>query len=87
MSYSESNLVEKLKRLQQTEESIQTLSQWALMYAKHHKRTVDIWMREFTAASVDRKLLLYFCNDVMQTSRKKTLDFIKAFSKVLPGAF
>lgn len=87
MSYSESNLVEKLKRLQQTEESIQTLSQWALMYAKHHKRTVDIWMREFKASSVDRKLLLYFCNDVMQTSRKKTLDFIKAFSKVLPEAF
>lgn len=87
MSYSESNLVEKLKRLQQTEESIQTLSQWALMYAKHHKRTVDIWMREFKASTVDRKLLLYFCNDVMQTSRKKTLDFIKAFSKVLPEAF
>jgi hypothetical protein len=87
MSYSESNLVDKLKRLQQTEESIQTLSQWALMFTKHHKRTVDIWMREFKAATVDRKLLLYFCNDVMQTSRKKTLDFIKAFGKVLPEAF
>lgn len=87
MAFSESNLVGKLQKLQQTEESIQTLSEWAMMYTKHHKRTVDVWMKEFKAGSVDRKLLLYFCNDVMQKSRKKTMDFVKAFGKILPDAF
>ena len=87
MSFSEQTLVDKLKRLKQTEDSIQTLSQWMLMYAKHWKKAVDIWTREFRSGGVDRKLLLYVANDVMQTSRSKTGDFIKGFAKVLPDCY
>lgn len=36
-------------------------------------------------AKSSRKILyLYLANDIMQNSRKKTQDFIKGFSEVLP---
>jgi len=41
---------------------------------------------EFLAPKERKLVFLYLANDIMQTSRKKGGEFIKEFSRVMPGA-
>ncbi|PRP80536.1 regulation of nuclear pre-mRNA domain-containing protein 1B-like [Planoprotostelium fungivorum] len=87
MSFSEAALQEKLNKLNATQENIETLSQWILFYRKHYQQTVKLWYQQFQKGNAQKRLtLLYLSNDILQTSRKKGLEFVQEFSKVLPSA-
>ncbi|OQV20675.1 putative Regulation of nuclear pre-mRNA domain-containing protein 1B [Hypsibius exemplaris] len=88
-AFSEQAFKAKLKDLNNTQASIQTISLWAGHHRKQYARIVAIWMEELREArEAGRKLtLLYFANDVVQNMRKKALEFLAEFQTVLLEAF
>ena len=92
MSFSPDILNKKLSSLQETQDSIVTISQWVLFHHRHCKETAELWatfILNLPANGSSKKLsLLYLCNDVVQQARhKRKMDFITEFSKVLPRVF
>ncbi|RLV86384.1 hypothetical protein JA9_004391 [Meyerozyma sp. JA9] len=91
MSFSPSILAKKLSSLQETQDSIVTISQWVLFHQRHSKEAASTWAKYITedpdARSSKKKLsLLYLCNDVVQQARhKRKQEFIDEFAAVLPG--
>eukprot|EP00941_MAST-03F_sp_MAST-3F-sp1_P001699 g1699.t1 len=85
-SYSRSALLQKLKRLSNSQSSIQTASQWIIFHWRNADDVVTAWESELRQSKVDRKmLLLYLANDVLQSRKKHRTDAVKAvFAKVLP---
>jgi len=87
-AFSEDNFVKKLSDLNNSQQSIQTLSLWLIHHRKHSKTIVEIWMKELKKARVSKKLtLLYLANDVVQNSKKKGPEFNRDFKPVLMDAF
>ncbi|XP_014667667.1 PREDICTED: regulation of nuclear pre-mRNA domain-containing protein 1B-like isoform X2 [Priapulus caudatus] len=86
-SFTDATLVKKLKEVNNTQQSIQTLSLWLIHHRKHAKKIVVVWFSELGKAPIARKLtLMYLANDVIQNSKKKGPEFNKAFLDVLAGA-
>jgi len=74
--------------LNQSQQSIQTLSLWLIHHRKHAKNITQVWARELHKARPNRRLtFLYLANDVVQNSKKKGPEFIKSFQHVLPDAY
>ena len=66
------SLVEKLSKLNSTQASIETLSEWCTFHRREAGRVVGIWDQEFNQAPSGKRLvLLYLANDILQNSRKK----------------
>ncbi|CAG5134582.1 unnamed protein product [Candidula unifasciata] len=87
-SFSDSNLVKKFAELNNTQQSIQTLSLWLIHHRKHSKTIVQIWYRELEKAKPSKRLtFVYLANDVIQNSKKKGPEFSKDFSHILADAF
>uniref|UniRef100_A0A0B6Y8G2 CID domain-containing protein n=1 Tax=Arion vulgaris TaxID=1028688 RepID=A0A0B6Y8G2_9EUPU len=87
-SFSESNLAKKFVELNNTQQSIQTLSLWLIHHRKHSKTIVQIWYRELEKAKPTKRLtFVYLANDVIQNSKKKGPEFSKDFSNILADAF
>lgn len=85
--YSEQVLAEKLTRMNSSQQSIQTLSHWIMYHRKRSVQSVQIWEKELYKTSADRKItFLYLANDIMQSSRKKSGEFIQEFSKIIKPA-
>jgi len=85
-AYTEEVLVDKLNKLNNTQQSVQTLAHWVMFHRKRCVQSIQVWDREVFKANKERKIVfLYLANDIMQTSRKKGGEFIKEFSKVLQG--
>ncbi|GIY26769.1 regulation of nuclear pre-mRNA domain-containing protein 1B [Caerostris darwini] len=81
-------LGKKLSELNNSQQSIQTLSLWLIHHRKHHKSIVQVWFKELKKAKPNRKLtFMYLANDVIQNSKKKGPEFSKEFSTVLSKAF
>ncbi|KAG8188204.1 hypothetical protein JTE90_021225 [Oedothorax gibbosus] len=81
-------LEKKLHELNNSQQSIQTLSLWLVHHRKHHRAIVHIWLKELNKAKDARKLtFMYLANDVIQISKKKGPEFSKEFSSVLGKAF
>lgn len=93
MSFSLNVLVKKLLGLQETQDSIVTISQWVLFHQRHSKEAASTWAKYITSDpdarnSKKRLSLLYLCNDVVQQARhKRKPEFIDDFGGVLPGVF
>uniref|UniRef100_A0A7S4G674 CID domain-containing protein n=1 Tax=Eutreptiella gymnastica TaxID=73025 RepID=A0A7S4G674_9EUGL len=89
MTFNGEILKDKLKNLTTTPQSIQTLSHWVSYHKKHYKEIVTTWRREVYQANDSQQKLafLYLANDVMQNTRKKTLDFVTEFGAVMPDVF
>eukprot|EP01103_Thecamoeba_quadrilineata_P004457 TRINITY_DN1418_c0_g1_i1.p1 TRINITY_DN1418_c0_g1~~TRINITY_DN1418_c0_g1_i1.p1 ORF type:complete len:426 (+),score=94.34 TRINITY_DN1418_c0_g1_i1:23-1279(+) len=86
-AYSDQVLTEKLEKLNNSQQSIQTLCHWVMYHRKRSKQSVEIWDREMRKATKDRKLtFLYLANDIMQNSRKRGGEFINEFGRVLKNA-
>eukprot|EP00300_Choanocystis_sp_HF-7_P018840 c20156_g1_i1.p1 GENE.c20156_g1_i1~~c20156_g1_i1.p1 ORF type:complete len:183 (+),score=21.45 c20156_g1_i1:55-603(+) len=83
--FSESTFVEKLGNLQNTQQSIQTISGWVLYHKKRFKQTVAVWEQEVNKAPTAKKLtLFYLANDIIQNAkRKKITEFLDEFSKTI----
>jgi regulator of Ty1 transposition protein 103 len=46
--FTEAALEKKLSELNNSQQSIQTLSLWLIHHRKHHSTIVKIWFKEFT---------------------------------------
>jgi CID domain len=84
----ESILRDKLKKLESNQDSIQALSHWIIFHRKRLcEKSVAIWNEELMDAPVAKKLsFLYLANDIIQSSRRKALDFVSAFAELLEQA-
>lgn len=77
----------KLENLNNTQASIETLSNWCQFYRKQAQTVVSGWESEFTRAPSQRRVhMLYLANDILQNSRKKGPEFQASFFNVLPRA-
>jgi len=87
-AFNEEALTEKLSKLNNSQQSIVTLSHWCVYHRKRAKLVVQIWNTEFAKAPKERRLaFIYLANDVLQNSRKKGPEFVDEFYKVMPRAF
>ncbi|PVH15503.1 uncharacterized protein CXQ87_003345 [Candidozyma duobushaemuli] len=90
MSFSPDVFKKKLDSLQETQDSIVSISQWVLFHHRRVKELCQLWS-EYTLSD-DPKLnskkklsLLYLCNDVVQQARhKRKPEFSAEFAKCLP---
>ncbi|XP_076917429.1 uncharacterized protein LOC143577498 [Bidens hawaiensis] len=80
-------LVEKLSKLNSSQQSIETLSHWCIFHMNKAKQVVETWARQFHCSPRDQRLaFLYLANDILQNSRRKGSEFVAEFWKVLPDA-
>ncbi|RZC59455.1 hypothetical protein C5167_006746 [Papaver somniferum] len=80
-------LVEKLAKLNSSQQSIETLSHWCIFHMKKAKQVVETWDRQFHCSPREQRLpFLYLANDILQNSRRKGSEFVDEFWKVLPDA-
>jgi len=88
----EKDFREKLSKLSESQQSIQTLSHWVAFHKANAAHAANVWADEAQrAADPHRQLLLvYLANDVMQNSRRKGTPCADAFASqmatVLPAA-
>lgn len=81
----ERTFVTKLRGMTNSQQSVQTTSLWVQFYQNKAKLLVTAWKTEIIKSSSKKKLTyMYLANDIIQTSRKKTMDFVKEFAIVLP---
>eukprot|EP00884_Botryococcus_braunii_P003115 jgi/Botrbrau1/12804/Bobra.117_1s0020.1 len=80
-TFSSQLLLEKLTKLNTSQQSIETVSQWCQFHRKEAKQIVTTWEAEFSKQGpMVRKLaLLYVANDILQNSRKKGPEFVAPF--------
>ncbi|EEQ39331.1 hypothetical protein CLUG_03459 [Clavispora lusitaniae ATCC 42720] len=90
MSFSPDIFNKKLDSLQETQESIVSISQWVLFHHRHAQELCRLWSDYTltrTSKSNKRLSLLYLCNDVVQEARhKRKPEFSAEFAKILPKA-
>lgn len=80
-------LVEKLAKLNNSQQSIETLSHWCIFHMNKAKLVVETWARQFYCSPREQRLaFLYLANDILQNSRRKGSEFVGEFWKVLPDA-
>ncbi|ODV79536.1 DUF618-domain-containing protein [Suhomyces tanzawaensis NRRL Y-17324] len=92
MSFSKESFTKKLSVLQDTQESIVSISQWVFFHHRHSKECAKIWsdyiltVPPTSSASAKKLCLLYLCNDVVQRAkRKRKQEFIDEFALILPN--
>lgn len=93
MSFSPDIFRSKLDSLQETQDSIVSISQWVLFHHRRAKDLCQIWSDYILGSSPPvpsrkRLSLLYLCNDVVQQARhKRKPEFIENFAGCLPQVF
>ncbi|KAF2279644.1 DUF618-domain-containing protein [Westerdykella ornata] len=86
--YTDDAINAKLASLNETTESIVSVSQWILFYRKNAERTAQVWTQKINTCHSSKKLpLIYVANEVVQQSRiKKKEEFIRAFEPLIAEA-
>ncbi|KAK9951449.1 hypothetical protein M0R45_006890 [Rubus argutus] len=80
-------LSEKLSKLNNSQQSIESLSRWCISHRKKAKQIVETWDKYFNSSQKDQRVsFLYLANDILQNSRRKGSEFVNEFWKVLPAA-
>ncbi|GKV07650.1 hypothetical protein SLEP1_g19397 [Rubroshorea leprosula] len=80
-------LSEKLSKLNNSQQSIESLSRWCVTHRKKAKHIVETWDKLFNSSQKEQRVsFLYLANDILQNSRRKGSEFVNEFWKVLPGA-
>ncbi|XP_062111911.1 uncharacterized protein LOC133823260 isoform X2 [Humulus lupulus] len=80
-------LAEKLSKLNNSQQSIESLSRWCISCRKKAKPIVETWDKFFNSSQREQHIsFLYLANDILQNSRRKGSEFVNEFWKVLPGA-
>ncbi|KAJ6841912.1 regulation of nuclear pre-mRNA domain-containing protein 1B-like [Iris pallida] len=86
-AFNSETLAEKLSKLNNSQQSIESLSSWCITHRKKAKQIVETWEKLFNSSSEEKKVsFLYLANDILQNSRRKGSEFVNEFWKVLPGA-
>lgn len=87
MTFNTGSFVGKLIELNNSQQSIQTLSGWCIHHRRNAQQIVDVWFQQLTKSPKERKLLfMYLSNDIIQNSKRKGSEFTQEFSRVLPDA-
>lgn len=90
MSFSPDIFRKKLDLLQETQDSIVSISQWVLFHHRHANDLCHLWsdytMAKSPQVNLKKRLsLLYLCNDVVQQARhKRKPEFAAGFAEILP---
>ncbi|KAJ4980058.1 hypothetical protein NE237_010838 [Protea cynaroides] len=80
-------LAEKLSKLNNSQQSIETLSHWCIFHRNKAKQVVETWDKLFNSSQKEQRVsFLYLANDILQNSRRKGSEFVNEFWKVLPAA-
>ncbi|KAJ8763211.1 hypothetical protein K2173_025596 [Erythroxylum novogranatense] len=80
-------LAEKLAKLNNSQQSIESLSSWCISHRKRARQVVETWENFFNSSQRDQRIpFLYLANDILQNSRRKGSEFVNEFWKVLPAA-
>ncbi|XVE90296.1 hypothetical protein DITRI_Ditri20bG0066400 [Diplodiscus trichospermus] len=80
-------LIEKLSKLNNSQQSIESLSRWCIIHRKKAKQIVETWDKLFNSSQKEQRVsFLYLANDILQNSRRKGSEFVNEFWKVLPAA-
>lgn len=86
-AFNEQILAEKLKKLNNTQQSIETLSHWCIFHRKRAQTVVETWDKQLRELPKEQQVpFLYLANDILQNSRRRGLEFVREFWKILPGA-
>lgn len=86
-AFSELVLLDKLSKLNSTQQCIETLSHFCIYHRKYAEQVVQAWEKQFRNSPKEQKTsLLYLANDILQNSRKTGTEFVIEFWKVLPAA-
>ncbi|CAN6277081.1 unnamed protein product [Urochloa humidicola] len=86
-AFSEDILADKLAKLNNTQQCIETLSHWCIYHRKNAEQIVQTWDKQFHSSSKEQKIpFLYLANDILQNSKRNGTEFVEEFWKVLPGA-
>ncbi|KAF5735844.1 ENTH/VHS family protein isoform 2 [Tripterygium wilfordii] len=65
----------------------QALSHWCIFHMNKAKKVVETWARQFHCSPREQRLaFLYLANDILQNSRRKGIEFVGEFWRVLPDA-
>ncbi|KAL8677587.1 MAG: hypothetical protein Q9186_005996 [Xanthomendoza sp. 1 TL-2023] len=88
MAYTDDAVKAKLSSLNETQESIVSVSQWIMFHRRHADRTCTIWLERMRETTVNKRLtLIYLANEVVQQSKaRRKDDFLLAFSPVIAEA-
>ncbi|KAL5079045.1 hypothetical protein RYX36_007468 [Vicia faba] len=79
-------LAEKLSKLNNSQQSIESLSRWCIPHQKRAKDIVEIWDNLFNASQKEQRVsFLNLANDILQNSKRKGSEFVNEFWKVLPA--
>mmetsp|Transcript_16712 Transcript_16712/g.30274 ORF Transcript_16712/g.30274 Transcript_16712/m.30274 type:complete len:386 (-) Transcript_16712:867-2024(-) len=77
-----------LSSLNSTQDSIENATKYCNFFISCSKDIVLIWLTQFKSSPpAKQSSLLYLANHIIQTSRKKGLDYVNAFQEALPHAF
>ncbi|KAK4282051.1 hypothetical protein QN277_013472 [Acacia crassicarpa] len=80
-------LTDKLLKLNNSQQSIESLSRWCISLRKKAKDIVETWDKIFNSSQKEQRVsFLYLANDILQNSRRKGSEFVNEFWKVLPAA-
>ncbi|CAM8959115.1 unnamed protein product [Rhodiola kirilowii] len=80
-------LSEKLSKLNNSQQSIESLSRWCVTHRKKAKQIVETWDKHFKSSQKEQCVsFLYLANDILQNSRRKGSEFVNEFWKVLPSS-
>lgn len=86
--FTPESFTHKLAKLSESQQSIQTLSHWVQYHKKACNESAATWSTEALRASPSRQLLfIYLVNDIMQNSRRKGPEFVKAYGDRLTTVF
>ncbi|GMH22966.1 hypothetical protein Nepgr_024809 [Nepenthes gracilis] len=80
-------LADKLSKLNNSQQSIESLSRWSISHRKKARQIVETWEKLFNSSQEQQCIsFLYLANDILQNSRRKGSEFVNEFWKVLPAS-
>lgn len=87
-SFSEAALEKKLTELNNSQQSIQTLSLWLIHHRKHHAAIVKIWHKEFVKGGFSRTWSFAFCLTFLSIAAKdsRKLTFLYLVNDVIQNS-
>ncbi|KIW78432.1 hypothetical protein Z517_08268 [Fonsecaea pedrosoi CBS 271.37] len=88
MSYTDEALKAKLSTLNETQDSIVSVSQWIMFHKRHADRIANYWLTRLRDSPPAKRLnFIYLVNDIVQNARaRKRTEFPDAFSPLMPEA-
>ena len=88
MAYNDEALKAKLSTLNETQESIVSVSQWITFHRRFADRIASVWLTRLRDSSPPKRLVyIYLVNDIVQNAKaRKRSEFPNAFAPIIAEA-